>query len=238
MPSKIDDIHPGDVIGKWTVLGETRSKNPKNKERYFLCRCECGNIKPVRSFVLRHHLTEGCVKCKRSGATKHGESKHGQVSRLYIVWQGMMRRCYNKKNKSYYLYGERGITVCEKWHDYSAFRKWAIDNGYDETAMTGECTIDRIDTNGNYDPDNCRFVDMKTQNLNKRNNIYITAFGRTMTVVEWSGVAGINCHTLRNRLSRGWLPEDALTLEVGIKHKEHKHINNIFREKVCINESI
>lgn len=81
----------------------------------------------------------------------------------------MRHRCANSNDASYKYYGGRGITVCEEWGDYERFRNWALANGYDPNAPQGECTIDRIDVNGNYEPSNCRWVDMKTQNANKRN---------------------------------------------------------------------
>ena len=79
----------------------------------------------------------------------------------------MIRRCETSTDKEYKYYGAKGVAVCEAWHDYILFKKWALDNGYDENAKYGDCTIDRINPNGNYEPSNCRWVDMKTQNNNK-----------------------------------------------------------------------
>lgn len=83
----------------------------------------------------------------------------------------MKRRCENSNHKDYKWYGAKGITVCEEWHNYPAFKQWAVENGYDENAPKGKCTIDRINPYGNYEPNNCRWVDMKTQNSNKRNKM-------------------------------------------------------------------
>lgn len=88
--------------------------------------------------------------------------------RLYKVWQGMKERCYNKNNHAYMNYGGRGITVCEEWLDPRNFIKWALENGYDENAPRGQCTLDRINNYKGYSPNNCRWVSMNEQTKNKR----------------------------------------------------------------------
>ena len=85
----------------------------------------------------------------------------------------MKKRCENKNCKSYKWYGAKGVSVCDEWHDYSAFKKWALDNGYDEKAEKGECTIDRINPYGDYEPSNCKWVSMAEQARNKRNSVQI-----------------------------------------------------------------
>jgi hypothetical protein len=143
---------------------DTRSK--------WVCKCDCGNVATVSVSNLRNgHTTScGCAvvnRCKDTH-TKHGGKKKHEVDRLYAVWRAMKQRCQRSKNPAYKYYGGRGITVCSEWQDYKSFKEWAYKSGYDETAERGECTIDRIDPNGNYEPTNCRWVDMKTQNNNKR----------------------------------------------------------------------
>ena len=142
------------------------------------CLCDCGNIVTVARSSLTSGHTKSCG-CKRIAflqknkpAYKHGgESTIGKNrrERLYMVWCGMKERCYSPKHNRYKDYGGRGISICDEWrNDYSAFRKWAMANGYDPTAPRGACTIDRIDVNGNYCPENSRWIDMKTQAQNKR----------------------------------------------------------------------
>lgn len=127
----------------------------------------------------------------------HGYSK----TRLYGVWIAMKRRCYNPNVEQYKNYGARGIKMCDAWkHDFIAFRKWAIQNGYDEAAKFGECTIDRIDTNGDYKPENCRWVNLKTQENNRLNNRKIKIGTETKTLSEWEDYSGIKQATIRYRV--------------------------------------
>lgn len=119
----------------------------------------------------------------------------------------MKSRCTDSNSVVYPDYGGRGITVCDEWmQSYESFRDWAINNGYQENL-----TLDRIDVNGNYCPDNCRWVSMKVQSNNKRNNRTIVYLGESHTISEWSDITGINKGTLRYRLDAGWTAEKALT---------------------------
>lgn len=123
----------------------------------------------------------------------------------------MKKRCNNPNNLDYYLYGARGIKVCDEWQKFESFCEWALANGYDGTAEYGKCTIDRIDSNGNYCPENCRWVDSKVQNRNKSNNRYLTLNGETKLATDWSKELGIPLSTISTRLKRGWSEEKALT---------------------------
>lgn len=119
------------------------------------------------------------------------------------------KRCYNSKDKDYHNYGGRGIVICDEWlNNKEKFISWSVENGFKDNL-----SIDRINVNGNYSPENCRWVNMKTQNRNMRKNIYITAFGETKLLVEWA--EDERCETsegtLRSRISRGYKPELAIT---------------------------
>lgn len=139
------------------------------KRTAWVCRCDCGNTCIVESVSLKSGATASCGCIKVETIRKRCVKHNGSASRLYGVWCEMKKRCYNPKFKQYKDYGGRGIRVCDEWlHDYSAFEKFALEHGYDANAKYGDCTIDRIDVNGNYCPENCRFVDMKIQRQNQR----------------------------------------------------------------------
>ena len=123
-------------------------------------------------------------------------------SRIKTIWKNMRQRCYNLNFKYYRNYGGRGITICDEWQDFYAFEQLAYANGYSD-----DLTIDRIDTNGNYEPSNCRWATMKVQANNKRNNRLITHNGKTQTESQWADELGISYATMRNRLHKG-LPID------------------------------
>ena len=132
---------------------------------------------------------------------KHGES----LTRLYKIWSSMKYRCKRKRGKDYYRYTLRGITVCEEWQAYENFRNWSLANGYAD-----DLTIDRIDNDKGYSPDNCRWATHKQQGLNKRTTKYITIGNETLTAVEWSERTGIAYATILWRLKKGWTPYDAV----------------------------
>ena len=150
---------------------------------YFLCQCICGEFTIVDSYSLRHNQIKSCG-CKNKEFINnefhltHGDSKRGNISHLYMIWSDMKYRCTNPKNHKYYRYGARGIKVCDEWldkeHGYENFKSWALENGYKDNCGL---SIDRIDVDGDYCPENCRFATMKEQSINKRNTIKVTYNG-------------------------------------------------------------
>ena len=159
----------GEKIGRLTVIEKVDVHTSPCGRRHgrWRCVCECGNEVIVLGYNLRRKktLSCGCLLKSRKNHVTHGLTD----TRLYTVWKGMNTRCSNPNHKHYKDYGGRGIQVCEEWReDFAAFNRWACDNGYDETAKRGQCTIDRIDNNKGYCPENCRFTDSKTQCHNRR----------------------------------------------------------------------
>ena len=136
------------------------------------CKCDCGNetIVPLSSLRTGNTKSCGCNAIETRRKFQKSLIKHGEAdSRLYVVWEQMKKRCKNPKDRSYRYYGANGVSVCEEWdNDYGAFREWAIQNGYERTAKRGQCTLDRINPFGNYEPDNCRWITQKEQLKNLR----------------------------------------------------------------------
>lgn len=141
---------------------------------------------------------------------KHYRFVHGETkTRLHKIWESMLARCEYEKHPYFAYYGGRGIAVCEEWHNYLIFRDWAINNGYSDNL-----TIDRVQNNDGYNPNNCRWATMKVQQNNKRNNRRLTWNGETKTVTEWADVVGICKTTIKERLNSGWPVEIALSKPV------------------------
>ena len=138
----------------------------------------------------------------------HGESN----TRLHKVWITMRQRCSNPNISEYHRYGGRGIQVCEGWSSFVNFRDWALGNGYDPNAPRGACTLDRIDNDGDYEPHNCRWVDMREQIKNRpKRGTYYEYNGETHTLYDWAKILDLSHNLLRARVRYGWDVEKALT---------------------------
>lgn len=180
-------------------------EQPSGKRRtLWRCRCDCGNYVDVMAVNLKKGNTKSCgcynIESIKSRFTKHGD-RH---CRLYSIWSNMKTRCYDKSNKTYEKYGARGIRVCDEWlNSYEAFKAWAVSNGYDESL-----SIDRIDVNGDYCPQNCRWVDAVVQANNRTNTLYVSAHGETHSLSEWASLCGVKYHTLYARIFKAHVSPD------------------------------
>lgn len=208
----MDESWIGKKFGRLTVekAFRTRDKNGRALIKWTL-RCDCGNkvtIAPSKA-VNGVQQSCGCLAHEMIGerSRKHGESH----TRLFYLWVNMRYRCYDPKNKRYANYGGRGIKVCDEWNnDYATFAKWARENGYRD-----DLTIDRIDVNGDYTPENCRWATWEEQANNKTNNHLLTIDGETKTMTQWAKQYGIGMSTIWARVKNGWEPEMAVKTPSG-----------------------
>lgn len=195
--SKLRDL-TGQRFGKLIVIERAENYIQPNgqKKTKWKCICDCGN----EIVTVGHNLTRGvCTSCgcvRKEKVIKmnktHGKSNHI----LYSKWEHIKDRCLNPNDKGYKNYGGRGIKICDEWIDsFETFYNWSMQNGYKEGL-----TIDRIDVNGNYEPSNCRWVTMKEQSNNKRNNIYIEYNGEIKTLKQWCDELNMNYKKIHNRL--------------------------------------
>lgn len=178
----------------------------KSREIMWKCKCDCGNCVEVLGSSLRAGRTKSCG-CYNKEISSIVNTKHGKsYTRLFSIWGKMKDRCVNTKSDKFKWYGKRGIRVCEEWkNSFQNFYEWAIKNGYQE-----HLTIDRIDVNGNYCPENCRWADVYKQANNKRTNRILQMKWEKHTLKEWSIIKNINYSTIRKRLHLGWSVEKTL----------------------------
>jgi len=187
----------GKVFGRLTVLKETDERSNGGAIKY-LCRCECGNLKIISGTALRSGVTISCGCYNHDVITKFGKSVYKE--KLYSVWNGIKNRCRNPNDRAYKNYGGRGITICRQWEkDYQIFREWAFENGYKNGMW-----IDRIDNDGPYSPENCRWSTSKEQSKNKRTSVFVMYKGKRMNLADAAEQSGIKWSTLRRRINLGW----------------------------------
>ena len=184
MPRNRIDL-TGKKFGRLTVIEFDNEKYLKYGKPFWKCKCECGEEISVRSGNLINNHVRSCGCLNREIVTKRDIercTKHSlSRTRIYNIWQQIKKRCNNINDTNYHNYGGRGIKVCEEWsNDFISFYDWAISNGYQD-----DLTIDRIDVNGNYEPDNCRWATRKIQGNNRRDNMNISINGETKTLTEW-----------------------------------------------------
>lgn len=188
----------GKKFGKLEVIGV---HDTGSRKTYYVCQCDCGNVKVVRADALISGATKscGCIKKEQDKTNLTANHKHKMSgTRIYETWQDMKRRCYNKQNARYDRYGGRGITVCDEWlNNFQSFYDWAISNGYSD-----DLTIDRIDNDGNYEPSNCRWSTAKEQCNNRGSNINITIGNATKSLMCWCEIFNVDYKKVHARYQR------------------------------------
>ena len=198
----------GKKINRLTIVGVAG----RSESRHIMleCRCDCGNTVFTRGVSLLSGRTRSCGCIRAEQAAKLNRRHGGGGTRLYRIWTNMRDRCNNANTPAYSDYGGRGICISDEWNDFEHFRAWALAHGYGDTL-----TIDRIDVNGNYCPENCRWVTQMDQCNNKRSNRLLTHNGETLTIAEWARRLNVNYFSLHDRITRlGWSAEKALTTPI------------------------
>lgn len=190
--------HTNEKYGRLIVLQFVERKKHNS---YWKCRCDCGNEIIVPITYLTTGDTKSCGCLRKEQAIKNGKkNKFVKNKRLYNIWIDMKRRCYNKNRKAYKNYGGRGIIICDEWkNNFMSFYNWAIENGYDD-----KLTIDRIDNNGNYEPNNCRWATLKQQANNTSHNHVVEYKGKKYTLSELAKEYDLNYVLVKSRIRNNW----------------------------------
>jgi hypothetical protein len=213
MPPLIDLI--GREFGRLKVI--KRTCNDKFGHSMWLCVCSCGKEKIIVNYSLINGTTKSCgcwnIEKTVRRSIKHGHKRIEKVSKIYRAWESMIKRCTNYNDNGYKNYGSRGITVCQRWRKFSNFLE---DMG---EPPTSKHSIDRIDNDGNYCAQNCRWATRKERNRNTRNNHLILFNNKEQCLAEWAEETGISSATILWRLSNGWSVERSLITPVRKKKK-------------------
>ena len=207
------EVRAGDEYFRWTIVEEVQPKVYPNrqKQRRVRCRCSCGTERVIAlgNLISGGSKSCGCWKSEATTARNyvHGQSPRNNMTVEYNSWYAMLRRASaNPKSRQYSDYGGRGIEVCERWHTAANFLE---DMGQKPSP---EYTLERIDNNGNYCPENCRWATRKDQARNRRGLRTVTINGVTKLLVDWCEENGIPAQTAHVRIYRGWKDEHAVTV--------------------------
>lgn len=209
-------LEVGSRYGRFTVLGVAEPQRYTRdgctyQDSMSVCLCECGVVKSVKNALLRCGKTESCGCLKMEALQKrvrHGYNRQNSRNPEYDAWNNMRARTGNSKASNYEYYGGRGIKVCERWN---SFENFISDMG---NRPSDKHSLDRIDVNGDYCPENCRWATKKEQARNCRNSVYITCNGETKTLAEWEEITGIRRKTISSRIKSGRSVEEALRRKI------------------------
>ena len=209
-------MNAGERYGQLTIIGPADTP-PNRHGQFWLCRCDCGEVLAAHGVEIRRGIKTSCKKCGRKRTTEKNKT-HGMTdTRLYKEWANIKTRCNGSGDQSK-NYHARGITYCNEWERFEPFMEWAQANGYRD-----DLTIDRIDVNGDYCPENCRWVTQLEQCANTRRNVMVTYKGKQMCFAAAAREAGINIGTARHRYYKlGWPFDKVAETPVG-KHEKRQH---------------
>lgn len=210
---KYNDLS-GKRFGRWTVIERVYQEGMTGT--LFKCECDCGNTGVVSSSTLLKGKSKSCG-CYQKIYDAESNKTHGMSgTRIWRIWSCMKARCNNEKDTTYQYYGARGIKVCDDWNNsFESFHEWSVDNGYNENL-----TLDRIDVDGNYEPENCRWITMKEQGSNRRNNVLYELNGQKKTLPQWGEEYGIDYRKVYRRMYYSkWDLEKALTTPIQERRK-------------------
>lgn len=197
--------HIGERYNMLTIIDVVRPDG--YKQAVFKCQCDCGNAVYAFPYQVYTGKTKSCGCYKQALLVATRRTHGGSKSPLYLEWRSMVSRCHNPESYNFKDYGGRGITVCDAWRNSpQAFYDWVDSTG----GRPNRATLDRINNNGPYSPENCVWATMHQQSRNKRSNIFVTYQGRTKCLADWAEELGLSHETLRYRYHRGMTPEQIL----------------------------
>lgn len=226
--NKMDLI--GKIFGRLTVVGQELERT-KYRRIIYNCICICGNEKKIPSQSLTSGNTKSCGCFQKENMSTHGKTKTNE----FKTWTNMVARCSSSTHKSYHRYGGRGIAVCERWIGKTGFLNFLEDMG---ERHSNKYSLDRIDNNKGYSPENCRWADTTTQARNKRNNNLVTYKNITRCLTEWSEIINIPTSTLYHRLKKGWEIEKVLETPIMVskRNKSNRNFLEYKGEIKCMTE--
>ena len=201
-------LNIGQQFGRWTVIHEAKRRD---NDRYWRCKCDCGTERDVLLSHLRNGTSRSCGCSNLDRLTKHGAARNGQMTPEYRSWRSMKNRCLDPANPRFYLYGERGISVCERW--IHSFINFLVDMG----KRPAGTSIDRINPDGNYEPSNCHWATAKHQQRHLRTNPIIIVKNTAACLSEWAEKVGLPRAVIAMRIHRGWTPAEALGTPAGVR---------------------
>ena len=206
------EVKKGERYGRLTIIREVEPAGSSHKRvRRFLCRCDCGNEIICRLPNLKSGTTKSCGCYRKFVSSNRRDCHHLKNTRIYRIWCGMKRRCYNKHNEHFDRYGGRGIIVCDEWKtDFMNFYDWAMSNGYDD-----KLSIDRINNEGNYEPSNCRWANQKQQIVNSTAAIKCSLGGNIVSLSDIADILGVSFKRIRRivyMLNNGYDMNEILSL--------------------------